>query len=146
MQIRDLDPEAHEDREVCAQLLVDEFRVIAPDAWPVIDKARETVDECLRSGPVRVAQVNGTIVGWIGGIGGSGAACSVDSVAPVSWMLAPPVTILPESASDSDLESASSFAVFTEEIANSTMNSVMSSVIMSAYVSSQRSSLSCSSS
>lgn len=67
MQIRDLDPEAPEDREFCAQLLVEEFRDIAPDAWPILDKARETVDECLRNGPVRVAHVNGTIVGWIGG-------------------------------------------------------------------------------
>src|SRR5512140_3850780 len=67
MQIRDLDPEAPEAREVCAELLVEEFRDIAPDAWPTIEKARKTVDECLRSGPVRVAHVNGTIVGWIGG-------------------------------------------------------------------------------
>jgi hypothetical protein len=61
MQIRDLAPEAPEEREVCAQLLVEEFRDIAPDAWPIIGKARETVDECLRNGPVRVARVNGTI-------------------------------------------------------------------------------------
>jgi len=67
MQILDLDPESPEEREVCAQLLVEEFRDIAPDAWPIIEKARETVDECLRSGPVRVARVHGTIVGWIGG-------------------------------------------------------------------------------
>jgi hypothetical protein len=67
MQIRDLDPEAPEEREFCAQRLVEEFRGIAPDAWPTIDKARQTVDECLRNGPVRVAHVNGTIVGWIGG-------------------------------------------------------------------------------
>src|SRR6185369_3930413 len=67
MQIRDLDPEAPEEREVCAQLLVEEFRDIAPDAWPIIGKARETVDECLRNGPVRVARVYDTIVGWIGG-------------------------------------------------------------------------------
>src|SRR5262249_9320255 len=67
MQIRDLDPGAPEEREVCARLLVEEFRDISPDAWPVIDKARETVDECLRDGPVRVACVDGAIVGWIGG-------------------------------------------------------------------------------
>jgi len=67
MQIRDLAPEAPEQREVCARLLVEEFRDIAPDAWPSLDKARRTVDECLRDGPVRVALVDGSIAGWIGG-------------------------------------------------------------------------------
>jgi aminoglycoside 6'-N-acetyltransferase I len=67
MEIRDLDPEAPEEREACARLLVEEFRDIAPDAWPVIEKARETVDECLGDGPVRVARIDGAIVGWIGG-------------------------------------------------------------------------------
>ena len=67
VQICDLEPEASEDREVCAQLLVQEFRDIAPDAWPAIEKARDTVDECLRSGPVRIARVDDTLVGWIGG-------------------------------------------------------------------------------
>lgn len=67
MQIRDLDPGAPDERARCAQLLVDEFRDIAPDAWPVLDKARDTVDECLRDGPVRVARVDGAIAGWIGG-------------------------------------------------------------------------------
>lgn len=67
MQISDLDPADTAARQRCAQLLVDEFRDIAPDAWPVIDKARETVDECLHSGSVRLARVDDTIVGWIGG-------------------------------------------------------------------------------
>jgi len=67
MEIRGLDPEAPEEREACARLLVEEFRHIAPDAWPVIEKARETVDECLGDGPVRVARIDGAIVGWIGG-------------------------------------------------------------------------------
>ena len=67
MQLDDLDPSALAAREQCAQLLVDEFREIAPDAWPVIDKARETVDECVLSGPVRLARVDDMIVGWIGG-------------------------------------------------------------------------------
>ena len=64
MQIRDLDPGALDEREVCAQLLVEEFRDIAPDAWPIIEKARETVDECLRSGPVRVAHASTTNVSF----------------------------------------------------------------------------------
>ncbi len=67
MQIGDLDPADSEARERCAQLLVDEFRDLAPDAWPMIGKARDTVDECLQSGPVRVARIDEAIVGWIGG-------------------------------------------------------------------------------
>src|SRR5262249_4662389 len=67
MEIRDLDPESPEEREVCARLLVEEFRDIAPDAWPTIEEARGTVDECLHSGAVRVARLHGTVVGWIGG-------------------------------------------------------------------------------
>ena len=57
---------SREEREVCDRLLVDEFRDIAPDAWPIIEEARETVDECIRNGAVRVARVSDTIVGWIG--------------------------------------------------------------------------------
>ncbi len=67
MQISDLDLADRARCERCAQLLVDEFREIAPDAWPVIEKARETVDECLRGGLVRVAREGDTILGWIGG-------------------------------------------------------------------------------
>lgn len=67
MELGDLDPTDSEARERCAQLLVDEFCDIAPDAWPSIEKARETVDECLHGGPVRVARVDDAIVGWIGG-------------------------------------------------------------------------------
>jgi aminoglycoside 6'-N-acetyltransferase I len=67
MQISDLEPAASAAHERCAELLVDEFREIAPDAWPTIEAAREAVDECLHSGPVRVARVDETIVGWIGG-------------------------------------------------------------------------------
>lgn len=67
MEIKDLDSADAAARERCAQLLVEEFRDIAPDAWPEIGKARETVDECQHGGPVRVALVDDTIVGWIGG-------------------------------------------------------------------------------
>lgn len=51
----------------CAELLVETFREIAPDAWPTLDKARETVIECLDHGPVRIARLDGQIAGWIGG-------------------------------------------------------------------------------
>src|SRR5512144_516888 len=53
------------DRERCAQLLVDEFRDTAPEAWPELGKARETVDECLAEGPVLVAR-DGDVVAWVG--------------------------------------------------------------------------------
>jgi aminoglycoside 6'-N-acetyltransferase I len=50
----------------CAQLLVDGFRTLAPDAWPTLERARETVDECLAAGVVLVAHDGGTVAGWIG--------------------------------------------------------------------------------
>lgn len=67
MIIADLDPADLAARERCAELLVEEFRDIAPDAWPAIGKARDTVAECLADGPVRVARLDGTVAGWIGG-------------------------------------------------------------------------------
>jgi aminoglycoside 6'-N-acetyltransferase I len=78
MCIDDLDPTDGRARERCAELLVVAFRDSAPDAWPTIEKARETVDECLTSGPVRIARPARTagadeegsssevIVGWVG--------------------------------------------------------------------------------
>jgi aminoglycoside 6'-N-acetyltransferase I len=65
--IADLDPTDVAARNRCAELLVDEFREIAPAAWPELGKALDTVDECLREGVVRVARIAGSIVGWIGG-------------------------------------------------------------------------------
>ncbi|HEX5062127.1 MAG TPA: GNAT family N-acetyltransferase [Kofleriaceae bacterium] len=67
MDISSLDPSSDADRERCAALLVAEFRDIAPDAWPTLATARESVDECLALGVVRVARENHDIVGWIGG-------------------------------------------------------------------------------
>lgn len=82
--IDDLDQADDHARGQCAELLVVAFRHSAPDAWPTIDKARATVDECLTSGAVRVARparsasadeagrssAAGTsseaIVGWVG--------------------------------------------------------------------------------
>ena len=66
MELLDLDPADAAGRERCAELLVDVFRDLAPDAWPNLPQARETVDECLNLGPVRVARIDGVIVGWIG--------------------------------------------------------------------------------
>ena len=67
MEIADLDPADAATRERCAELLVEVFRDIAPAAWPAIEKARETAEECLAAGPVRVARIEGVVAGWIGG-------------------------------------------------------------------------------
>ncbi|HEY5947928.1 MAG TPA: GNAT family N-acetyltransferase [Kofleriaceae bacterium] len=67
MQIVDLDASDLDARERCAQLLVEVFRDLAPDAWPTLAGARETVDECVQLGPVRLARADDEIVGWIGG-------------------------------------------------------------------------------
>ncbi|NVB78483.1 MAG: GNAT family N-acetyltransferase [Kofleriaceae bacterium] len=40
---------------------------MAPTAWPAVEDARETVQECLDMGVVRVARIGGEVVGWIGG-------------------------------------------------------------------------------
>jgi aminoglycoside 6'-N-acetyltransferase I len=67
MEIRALDPTDTARCERCAELLVEAFRDVAPDAWPTIEKARETVAECLAIGVVRYADVDGVVAGWIGG-------------------------------------------------------------------------------
>jgi aminoglycoside 6'-N-acetyltransferase I len=67
VDIADLDRADAGSCERCAELLVAAFRTVAPDAWPTIDKARETVAECLDAGVVRVARTGGGIAGWIGG-------------------------------------------------------------------------------
>lgn len=67
LRIEDLDPTYARVRERCAELLVVAFRDSAPDAWPSIDRAHETLHECSQSGPVRVAYVDGAVAGWVGG-------------------------------------------------------------------------------
>ena len=66
MEIRPLDPHDAEVRERLAELLVEGFRKSAPDAWPTIEKARESVDECVEQGPILVACAEGRIAGWVG--------------------------------------------------------------------------------
>ena len=66
MEITELLAHDRAGRERCAQLLVDEFRDFAPDAWPSLERASETVEECMEQGPVLVARVDGAIAGWIG--------------------------------------------------------------------------------
>lgn len=67
MEIEDLVPADAASCERCAELLVEAFRDISPAAWPTIERARDTVAECLAKGPVRVARIAGGIAGWIGG-------------------------------------------------------------------------------
>jgi aminoglycoside 6'-N-acetyltransferase I len=67
VDIDDLRAGDHDACERCAELLVIGFRQLAPHAWPTLEAARETVEECLRLGVVRTARLDGAIVGWIGG-------------------------------------------------------------------------------
>lgn len=51
-----------------AKLLVDEFREIAPNAWPDRSGAKVEVDEALESGRLALAAIdpNGRLEGWVG--------------------------------------------------------------------------------
>lgn len=53
----------------CAKLLVEGFRVMAPDGWTTMDEALAELAECLADGYIcRVAvDETGTVLGWIGG-------------------------------------------------------------------------------
>lgn len=65
MEIRPLDPTDGDVRERLAALLVDGFRDTAPDAWPTLEAARETVADCIDEGPLLVARVGDSVVGWV---------------------------------------------------------------------------------
>lgn len=53
----------------CAELLVEGFRVMAPDGWTTLDEALAEMDECLQ--PEYICRVAldeaGMVLGWIGG-------------------------------------------------------------------------------
>ena len=66
MNIRALDPNDHAVRERLAVLLVEGFRDFAPDAWPTVEEARESVDDCVKRGPILVARVDDVVAGWVG--------------------------------------------------------------------------------
>lgn len=53
----------------CAELLVEGFRVMAPDGWTTLDEALAEMDECLQAEYIcRVAVAeDGVVQGWIGG-------------------------------------------------------------------------------
>ena len=70
MEIRALSPDDQDVRERLAELLVEGFRDFAPDAWPTIEEARETVAECVSAGPILVAHIDGGIACIDGGIAG----------------------------------------------------------------------------
>ncbi len=69
MQVVDIRADEAEQIGQMARLLVDGFRVIAPDAWPTLESGLETVREVLALGFCRVAlDESGAVVGWIGGL------------------------------------------------------------------------------
>jgi aminoglycoside 6'-N-acetyltransferase I len=59
-------PLARSRRRDAAELLVEGFRDHWPDAFPALDDALETVDECLDLGPVRAAVTDDRLIGWVG--------------------------------------------------------------------------------
>src|SRR5438128_7430698 len=71
--ISDLRPDDDGAIRQAAQLLVDEFRTTAPEAWPTLDRALDDVREALAEGQIcRVARAtdaatgaDGAVLGWI---------------------------------------------------------------------------------
>lgn len=66
----DLKPDHEQLIQQIAEMMVEGFKVMAPDAWPTIEAAREEVEESFD--PERISRVavdeSGDAVGWIGGI------------------------------------------------------------------------------
>lgn len=69
MVICDLCSDAEAAVVQAAQLLVEGFREHWPNAWPTLEAALDEVRECLSAERIcRVAMLEETVVGWIGGI------------------------------------------------------------------------------
>ena len=70
MQIVELANVGKRNIERAAKLLVDEFQVIAPNAWPDRDSARAEVEEALDEDRIALAALDpkGKLEGWIGAI------------------------------------------------------------------------------
>ena len=69
MVICDLRPDAETSIVQAAQLLVEGFREHWPNAWPTLEAALDEVRECLSAERIcRIAMLEETVVGWIGGI------------------------------------------------------------------------------
>ena len=66
MRIDDLTARGESARLRCAEILVEAFVDMAPGHWTTVEDALEEVDECVASGPVRVAIDDDIVVGWIG--------------------------------------------------------------------------------
>lgn len=70
MRIVELDSVGKRNLERAAKLLVEEFKEIAPNAWPTREIAREEVDDALRPDRLALAALdpNNRLEGWIGSI------------------------------------------------------------------------------
>jgi aminoglycoside 6'-N-acetyltransferase I len=70
MRIVELSGVGKRNLERAAKLLVEEFKVIAPNAWPEREVAREEVEEALRPDRLALAALDpaGRLEGWIGSI------------------------------------------------------------------------------
>lgn len=68
MRIVPLDSVGKRNHQRAAKLLVEEFRVIAPHAWPARPDAKTEVDEALSNGRLSLAALdpNGRLEGWVG--------------------------------------------------------------------------------
>ncbi|WP_439341436.1 GNAT family N-acetyltransferase [Vacuolonema iberomarrocanum] len=67
--IQDLHSSGENAIQQAAQLLLDEFQVLAPDAWQTWDDALKEVQASLQPDRIsRVAIAHGRVVGWSGGI------------------------------------------------------------------------------
>jgi aminoglycoside 6'-N-acetyltransferase I len=69
VRIVDIHTEDSDQREQMARLLVEGFRVTAPNAWPTLESGREEVEEVLTDGFCRAAlDESGAVLGWVGGL------------------------------------------------------------------------------
>lgn len=68
MRIVELATVGKRNLERAAKLLVEEFRIIAPNAWPDRERARREVQDALEDSKVALAALdpNGRLEGWIG--------------------------------------------------------------------------------
>jgi aminoglycoside 6'-N-acetyltransferase I len=68
MRIVDLEPDMESARLQCAELLVQAFREVAPDAWPDLASAHEELEDDLRPGNVNriLVDQDERVVAWVG--------------------------------------------------------------------------------
>lgn len=72
MKIVDLVPQPETIHRAAAQLLVDGFRVFAPEAWPTLAAGLEEIQAFIDEADERICRAalddNGQLLGWIGGL------------------------------------------------------------------------------